>query len=201
MYFLMRQFINTILGRKKQPDAVRYSQSGNLKAGTDCDLKHLSVHIANAAFNYLNVTIGNDCMLSGKIVLVNNKARVTIGDGVFIGPDTTLFVTDHIQIEQDVMISWGCTLIDTNAHSLHSAERLMDVRDWKKGPSYKNWSFVESSPITIQRSCWIGFNSIITKGVTLAEGTVVGCGSVVTKSTEPFGVYAGNPAQFIKKTD
>lgn len=197
----MRNFINTLLGRKKQPDSVRYSQSGNLKTGAGCELAHLGLHIADAKAGFLNVEIGKDCMLSGKIVLHNNKARVTIGDGVFIGPDTTLFVTDHIRIEQDVMISWGCTLIDTNAHSLHSAERLTDVRDWKKGPAHKNWSVVESSPITIQRSCWIGFNTIITKGVTLAEGTVVGCGSVVTKSTEPFGVYAGNPAQFIKKTD
>ncbi|MFM7710691.1 MAG: acyltransferase [Ferruginibacter sp.] len=197
----MRQLINKLLGRKKQPDAVRYGLSGNLKTGSGCDLRRLSVHIADAEADYLNVTIGDDCMLSGNIVLYNNKARVSIGDGVFIGPDTTLFVTDHIRIEQDVMISWGCTLIDTNAHSLHSAERLTDVRDWKKGPPHKKWSVVESSPITIQRSSRIGFNSIITKGVTLAEGTVVGCGSVVTKSTEPFGVYAGNPAQFIKKTD
>ena len=35
--------------------------------------------------------------------------------------------------------------------------------------------------ITIKGKSWIGFNSIVLKGVTIGEGAVVGAGSVVTK--------------------
>ena len=91
--------------------------------------------------------------------------------------------------------------IDTNAHSVHSEDRKKDVSDWKKGPSNKDWSKVKHAKIKVEEKSWIGFNSIITKGVVLNEGTIIGCGSVVTESTEPFGVYAGNPAIFIKKSD
>lgn len=49
-------------------------------------------------------------------------------------------------------------------------------------------------PVIVERGCWIGMGSIIMPGVTVAEGCVVAAGSVVTKSTEPNGLYAGVPA-------
>lgn len=54
-------------------------------------------------------------------------------------------------------------------------------------------------PVTIGKNCWIGMNSIVLPGVTLGDGTVVGAGSVVTKSF-PHGycIIAGNPATILK---
>ncbi|MBR1536811.1 MAG: hypothetical protein IJ630_07725 [Treponema sp.] len=46
---------------------------------------------------------------------------------------------------------------------------------------------------------WIGANVTILDGVTVASGCVLAAGSVVTKSTEPNGVYAGVPARRIKE--
>lgn len=52
--------------------------------------------------------------------------------------------------------------------------------------------------ISIGNHCFIGANSIIMPGVTLADYTVVGAGSVVTHSTKTPGcVIAGNPARLI----
>lgn len=53
----------------------------------------------------------------------------------------------------------------------------------------------QSAPISIGDDVWIGANSVITPGVTLATGTVVGAGSVVTGSTEPYTIVAGAPAR------
>jgi acetyltransferase-like isoleucine patch superfamily enzyme len=41
----------------------------------------------------------------------------------------------------------------------------------------------------------VGVNSTVMPGVTLAEGSVVGSNSVLTKSTEPWTVYVGSPAR------
>lgn len=49
---------------------------------------------------------------------------------------------------------------------------------------------------------WIGMNSVILPGVELGPRTIVGAGSVVTKSfPEGFCVIAGNPAKKIKNID
>ena len=49
---------------------------------------------------------------------------------------------------------------------------------------------------------WIGMNSVILPGVVLGKRTVVGAGSVVTKSfPEGFCIIAGNPARKVKDLD
>lgn len=56
--------------------------------------------------------------------------------------------------------------------------------------------------VVLGRRCWIGMNSIILPGVILGDETIVGAGSVVTKSF-PNGrcVIAGNPARIIRTLD
>lgn len=61
-------------------------------------------------------------------------------------------------------------------------------------------SYLDSQNIVLGRKCWIGMNSIILPGVTLGDRTIVGAGSIVTKSF-PDGnvVIAGNPAKVIRE--
>lgn len=56
--------------------------------------------------------------------------------------------------------------------------------------------------IILGKSCWIGMNAVILPGVELGDHTIVGAGSVVTKSfPKGFCVIAGNPAKIIKELD
>ena len=52
--------------------------------------------------------------------------------------------------------------------------------------------------IFIGRHVIVGAASIIFPGVVLADGCSVGALSLVNKSTDPWGVYVGNPAKRIK---
>jgi len=54
-----------------------------------------------------------------------------------------------------------------------------------------------TGPITIEDYVFVGTGAIILLGVTLGEGTVVTAGSVVTKSTPPYSIVRGNPAQVV----
>lgn len=56
--------------------------------------------------------------------------------------------------------------------------------------------------VTIGKDCFIGCNTVFLPGTELAEGIIVGAGSIVTKSfTEPGVIIAGNPAKVIAKTE
>lgn len=52
--------------------------------------------------------------------------------------------------------------------------------------------------VVIQNGAWIGMGTIILPGLTVAEGCVIGAGSVVIRSTQPNGLYVGNSAKRIK---
>lgn len=56
-----------------------------------------------------------------------------------------------------------------------------------------------SAPVIIEDNAFIGARSIILKGVTIGMNSVVGAGSVVTKSIPANEIWAGNPAKFIRK--
>jgi acetyltransferase-like isoleucine patch superfamily enzyme len=62
----------------------------------------------------------------------------------------------------------------------------------------KDWRHIKRKPIKICDKSWIGFNSIILKGVTIGEGAIVGAGSVVTRDVPPWTIVAGNPAKVIQ---
>lgn len=58
----------------------------------------------------------------------------------------------------------------------------------------------KAKDIILGEKCWIGMNSVILPGVKLGVHTIVGAGSVVTKSfPEGNCVIAGNPAKIIRK--
>lgn len=54
-------------------------------------------------------------------------------------------------------------------------------------------------PVIVEHDCWIGWNVTLLEGVTVRTGTIVGAGSVITRSTNPYSIWAGNPAREIAK--
>ena len=175
-------------------------KKGILSVGKNSNIDNLEISIAaEQNNNSLNICIGDDCIINCKIIIYNSNAKVRIGNRVYIGPQTSLFCNEMITIEDDILFSWGITVIDTNAHALDFEDRKMDVVNWQKG--IKDWSKVKNAPVHIRSKSWIGFNSIITKGVTIGEKAVIGCGSVVVNNVPDNSVAGGNPATIIKKNE
>ena len=54
------------------------------------------------------------------------------------------------------------------------------------------------APINIKEGAFVGARCIIMKGVTIGRHSIVGAGSVVTKSVPDYSIACGNPAKVIK---
>ncbi len=200
-------FVNRIKKHIKFVKNIKpYLDSNKVKIQPNSIFENLNIDIRNSAPNFTNFYIGQNCIINGSFIFERSFSKIVIGNNTFIGGGLFIAV-EEIEIGNDVLISWGCTVIDTNAHSLSCQERKDDVLLWKKSlekgihGTYKNWENVISKKITISNNVWIGFNSIILKGVTIGEGSVVAAGSVVVKDVEPFTLVGGNPAKFIKNLD
>jgi len=152
------------------------------------------------------VFVGTNSVLHCHIILEREIGEVRIGSNTYIGA-SQLICGRQIIIGSNVLIAWGCTIVDHDSHSVLWIERQNDVRLWREGllggigaaASIKDWEIVPMSPVYIADNSWIGFNSIILKGVTIGQGAVVGAGSVVTKNVPEWTVVAGNPARIIRE--
>lgn len=146
--------------------------------------------------NGVRLSVGQGSMFEGTIAADRPGATVAIGDNSFVG--TSLIVcASHVTIGNDVLISWGCTIVDHHSHVVEWAGRKDDVRKWNAG--IKDWTGVKIAPVVIGDKAWIGFNSIVLAGVTIGEGAVVGAGSIVTRDVAPYTIVAGNPARLIRE--
>ncbi len=65
--------------------------------------------------------------------------------------------------------------------------------------NFSNNDYNPYKETVIGNDVWIGTHCLIKSGVTIADGAVIGMGSVVTKDVGPYEIWAGNPAKLIRK--
>ena len=111
---------------------------------------------------------------------MRNARRLTIGARSSIGDGAILDARGGLTIGRDVNLS-------------------TQVHIWTAQHGWNDPDFAfESAPVVIGDHVWLGARVSVLPGVTIGEGAVVATGSVVTKSLEPYGLYAGVPAKRLR---
>lgn len=122
-----------------------------------------------------------------------------------IGPDVVFTDWRNLKLGDHVSINRGCEitprggLVIGDYVAIGHGSSILTVNHGFDGPVPIKYQPIDLAPVTIGDNVWIGCRCIILPGVTLAEGTIVGAGSVVTKSSEPYTTIAGNPARVIAR--
>ena len=132
-----------------------------------------------------------------KIVEPCNLYECELGEGVFVGP--------FVEIQSNVKIgkrsriqshSFICSLVEIGEDCFigHGVMFINDLfREGKPAGTPKG-----SQETKIGNRVSIGSNATILP-VDICDDVVIGAGSVVTKNIVQKGIYAGNPAQFIRE--
>ena len=127
------------------------------------------------------VGVNRPCIVS----TLREAATLEIGrDCGFSG--TIIGCASRISIGHRVMCGANVTITDTDWHPLDWRDRFAG----KKG---------ETAPVVIGDDVWLGMNVSVLKGVEIGSQTVVGAGSIVTRSLPARVIAAGQPAVVIRK--
>ncbi len=122
-------------------------------------------------------------------IYIEKDASVKIGDNVGVS-NSTLWAAKGIFVGNNVNIGADSLIIDTDCHSLYFADRRIHEKDQTNK---------KAKEIYIGDDVLIGARCIILKGVSIGARSIVGAGSVVTKSIPADEIWAGNPAVFVRK--
>ncbi len=128
------------------------------------------------------------------ILRVERGGRLKVGPFVYIGDDVLVSAMNEISIGRATLLAHGVQVFDNNTHPIDARQREVQFRRMLGDKSVTAPLEIETAPVVIGSRCWIGMNSIVMKGVSIGDDTIVAAGSIVTRSLPAGVVAAGNPA-------
>lgn len=175
----MKLLIRILQGIASRARAVFYGLLG-VKFEGACWLRAIEIPRGHS-----DIRIGDGVALDrGVTLLISGESRgaekVIIGRTAYLNRATMIDASERIEIGANAMIGPFCYITDHD-HVIGSADDLV------------------SAPTRIGERCWIGAHVTILKGVTIGEDTVIGAGSVVTRSLPARVIAVGNPARVLRE--
>lgn len=142
---------------------VRFMPSSKIRIG-----KHGKICLGN------NFRSRYNCLLK-----VGEEGEIYIDENVFINDNSTIVSRECVKIGRDTVIASGVMIYDHN-------------HVYGKGTKVANSGFL-TDRIIIGDNVWIGLNSVLLKGVSIGNNSVIAAGTVVKKDIE------GNELVYDKK--
>ncbi|HET8829043.1 MAG TPA: acyltransferase, partial [Pelobium sp.] len=135
----------------------------------------VTIGVGTAIWHFTHISegavIGKNCNIGQNVFIGKN---VKIGNGVKIQNNVSIY--EGVTIEDDVFI--GPSVVFTN---------ILNPRAFINRKSEYKYTIVK-------KGATLGANSTIVCGNHIGEYSLIGAGSVLTKSTEEFELWYGNPA-------
>lgn len=127
----------------------------------------------------------------------------SVGSEVWIEPDFRCEFGKNITIDDNVYINFGCVILDCaevtiGANTLlgpnigiYPVNHAIDAEERINGRCC-------GKPVHIGKNVWLGGDVKILAGVTIGDNTIIGTGSIVTKSIPANVIAVGNPCKVIR---
>lgn len=115
----------------------------------------------------------------------NGAGQINIQDHALLCPGVRIDSATSVNIGRGTMLAAGAYLTDADWHGVYDRSKPIG----------------QTKAIHLDDNVWIGDGAIVCKGVSIGTNSIVGAGSVVTKSLPANVIAAGNPAVVVKELD
>lgn len=130
------------------------------------------------------IDIGKNVTLESGVRLQVQAGRIVIGDDTFVGAGSDVVALSSVEIGRDVLIAAGCVIRDADH----------EFRDWTR-PIRTQGHCV--APLAIEDDVWLGAHVVVTRGVRVGKGAVIGANAVVSRTIPAYAIAVGLPARVV----
>lgn len=145
----------------------------------------------------------NNCL----IYIFGNNCKIHIGKHCIL-TNTTLWIEDDMGsiVIGEYSNSYGAHISATEGETILIGNDCMfshgiDIRNGDSHPIFDNTTgniINKAAPVKIGNHVWIGADVKVLKGITIADNSVIGTGSIVTSNVEANSIYVGIPAKKVR---
>jgi len=152
------------------------------------------IHKPSWLYGTRHVSIGHDVMILTGVWLAAERPAwdrpgpaLRIGDRVGVRAWCTISASESIEIEDDVILAAGVTVVDSN-------------HTWRAGHANVLYNPVDTAPVRIGAGTWVAERAVILPGSDVGRGCVIGANSVVNGVIPDHSVAVGSPARVVSDT-
>jgi acetyltransferase-like isoleucine patch superfamily enzyme len=195
LFRLVRKAIRIVRLMVDTPITKLYLLANGVTFGTD---------LKSRGIPYLNIWGGGNLIIGNNFVMNNgrnnpigreqrcsfvvaNGGALRIGNNVGVS-SLAIVCHEQITIGNNVKIGGNVVIYDTDFHSLDADQRACPEKDSQN---------TKTSPVHIGHNVFIGAHCVLLKGSSIGDNSIVGAGSIVTRSVPAGEIWAGNPARRI----
>ncbi|MEI7766676.1 MAG: DapH/DapD/GlmU-related protein [Phycisphaerae bacterium] len=157
-------------------------------------------------FPILKLVPGSHVNLADEVTLISNSYYTPLGINhpvvlATLQPGATILLGERVgmsggsicaarsvAVGNDTLLGANVTITDTDFHPLAAQARQV-----------VDFTAIGVAPVSLGRRVFVGTNCIILKGVAIGDNSIIGAGSVVTKSIPANVIAAGNPCRVIRE--
>ena len=160
---------------------------------------HVRISDKASIYNPSKISLGSYVRIDDFALLSAGEEGIVLGSYIHISCYATLIGHAKITLNDFVAISIKATILSSTAEVsgdfLPSTPELDGINELSENQITK----MINEPVTFETNTGLGAHSIVMPGVTVGMGSGIGAMSVVYQNLNPWGIYMGNPARFIRK--
>jgi len=137
--------------------------------------------------NNRGIRIGKNVYIGRNTILSCKEGSIYLGDYCNISANCSLLSETEIRLGSYCFLAGNCYLVAGGNHSYNRLDTpIMFQASFSRGG------------IKVHSDVWLGAGVIVLDGCRIGKGSVVGAGSVVTRSLPEYSLSVGTPAHKIK---